>query len=143
MAIEKVQTFLNAIKTDPRAKELLEKTAKPMTGEDVLMVYVSVAKELGINVTEEELKDYLQKMVEQRKEKTGVQTKAVEKLADDELIGAAGGNHYYENDKCNDTYQSAENCWYNDGCDNTVNFYPNYKCSWCYVDHKCSAFIVD
>ena len=29
---------------------------------------------------------------------------------------------------CKDTFKDEENCWFNDGCDKTINKYPDYRC---------------
>ena len=46
----------------------------------------------------------------------------------EELLEKVAGGVVIPEEKCKDTFKDKENCWFNDGCDYTINSYNTYKC---------------
>ena len=121
--------FEEALKTE-EARRLLAGCKQPKTPEDSLRTYSKVAKEMGIDLSEEEITAYFE-------EKLARCTASAE-LDDDELAMFTGGTA----SECSASYLDRENCWWNDGCDYYTNTYSAYRCSWSYQG-ACAAFYVD
>ena len=121
--------FEEALKTE-EARRLLAGCKQPKTPEDSLRTYSKVAKEMGIDLSEEEITAYFE-------EKLARCTASAE-LDDDELAMFTGG----ASSECSSTYLDRENCWWNDGCDYYMNPYSAYRCSWSYQG-ACAHFSVD
>jgi len=137
MATDKIMEILVAIAADPKAQELLESTPKPEDQEAEIRVYADIAAKLGYDITEEELKAYLEKAAGLMAGRTEESAAAIKELPDDVLDKVAGGKK--DNDKCKDTYRDYENCWVNDGCDNVYHDYPHYLCHLAFWDNPCHA----
>ena len=135
--MKNIANMVEEIRNNPEAKELLDKNAKPTTKEETIKVYADIAKQLGIDLTEEELKEYLRAMEKQQAEKTAARAEAVEKVADDELAGVAGGVDVYEcegqfwkkHEYCQYSFLNEENCTITDGCDKFLMDYHEYYCA--------------
>lgn len=104
--------FEEAIKTE-EAKELLNSYEKPKTEEETYKIYSEVAGKLGIELSVEEIRAYLE------------EKNATEELDDEELSKLSGGGDHPD---CKDTYQNRENCWWDDACDLVLKKYDDYEC---------------
>ena len=135
MAEKSIKAFINAIATDPKAKELLKGTAQPEDLDAEIRIYADIARQLGYDVTEEELKAYLEKFTGPLKERTEEAVAGIQELPDETLEHVAGGTK--EHDNCKDTYRNYENCWVNDGCDSIYHKYSDYVCHKLAWDNPC------
>ena len=105
-------TFLQALQTDPRARELVRKMEIPEDQGQVADCYLSLAGQLGYSLTKEEILEAVREMSRAQREKTG---KALEKmsLSENDLERIAGGM----NPDCDSTYnEEGEWCWFSDSC---------------------------
>ena len=96
-----VKEFFKKLATDPKGKELLKATKEPDTADEAANLYVGIAKELGANVSREDMLIFVQaNEKEQRRaaEKAVADVKVA--LADSELENVAGGA---EGDACEST----------------------------------------
>lgn len=82
MAIEKVKELLQAIRNDPKAKELLKGASEPKSEEDMIRLCAEVAPKLGFDVSETDIREAVAALSRERMEKTAAD---VEKLSDDEV----------------------------------------------------------
>lgn len=127
----KVKKILEEIKASDRAAELLD-SVKKMEAAERVDACVSVARELGYDLTKEDLNAYLREAAAEQKVKTDRQVSDLEMIADEELDRAAGGGNVYvvvHNDECSDyfgawseivacseTSVQKENCLSSDAC---------------------------
>ena len=114
--MENAKKFFEEIAKTEETKALFASIEAPKTEEERIAAYVDIAKKLGIELTAEEVKAYLESTAEV----------ATGEIDDDELEQLVGGG---ENVGCADTFQHRENCWWNDGCDRFWNEYEGYLCS--------------
>lgn len=126
MAADLITKFLEALGKEPKAKEALEKASMAGTEQEKLDIILLLAKEMGYNLTGDELKAYIEEKQEAQKERTDSLAETIEKIDDAEMTKVAGGAKDHE--ECRDTYRDAENCTYNDGCDVIFQGYPDYQC---------------
>lgn len=138
MASEKIKAFLAGLGTDPRAKELMRRTAQADSEEEMIKACIEIGKGFGIDLTPEELRDYLRETAEAQRKRTEDRAEAIRLLEDSELDSVAGGK---DHSNCKDTFKHEENCWFNDGCDVSFNKYKGeYLCHDYYLGHEdCSA----
>lgn len=122
--MEKVEKFLEDLKSQ-KGLELLQKRDRPSDAEAACRTYAEIAKEMGHDVSEDDLVAYAKAMDGMRRGKTGAAVEQVEALSDQELGEVAGGG---DNPECKDTYKQRENCWHDDGCDVAYNHYKYYAC---------------
>ena len=85
--------------------------------ESTIQFFVEAAKRLGVDVTEEAASE-------------------VEALSLDDLDMAAG---VADSPNCQDTFLQRENCFFKDGCDQTLIGYPDYDCQHNLHGHVCST----
>ena len=134
MGSEKVKQFLETLKNDPEAAKLLKgyETSADQAGE--FRIYAEIASQLDYDITEEELKAYMEEAAAFTAEKTEEAAAQIEELSDDVLDGVAGGK---EHKNCKDTYRNYENCWITDGCDQIYVMYDDYLCHKHSFDNPC------
>ena len=130
--------LMEQLKRDPKAKEVREQIRNAGDEEEKITLLISFAKELGYDLTREDLQTYIREETERLAKKTDAQSDVIQRLNDDEVANVAGGKHYNSTDRCQDTYLDKENCWITDGCDNDVIMYPSYKCDWYNAGQSCS-----
>ena len=118
---ELIETMLR----DPKAGEWMKSKARPETQEEAVKIYAEIAEKLGLNLTAEDIGEYIRQAEQARKDHTEKAAGMVQELSDEELDQVAGGK---ENPSCKETYQDYENCWYADGCDNVFQIYDEYIC---------------
>ena len=94
MATEKVMELLNAIRTDPRAQELLKDRPQPKNEEEMIRLYAELASRLGFEVTEAEIQSAFREAQRARKERTDAASAEIQKLSDEDVATAAGGGDY-------------------------------------------------
>ena len=123
MKDEKVKKFLETMKSDPKAGELLKGYEAPADQAGEIRIYAGIASKLGYEITESDLETYLNNTADIMQKKTEEAAADILELPDDVLDRVAGGNK--EHKSCQDTY---ENCWVNDGCDNIYHVYKDYVC---------------
>ncbi len=92
MAIEKVKELIKAVKTDPKAKELLDGVSEPRSEEDMIRLCAEVAPKLGFDVTEAEIRQGIAQEEWNRRENTDAAAEQIQKLSDSEVENAAGGS---------------------------------------------------
>ena len=88
MAIEKAKELLEAIRTDPKAKELLQGVSEPRSEEDMIRLCAEIAPKLGFDVSEADIREAVAALSRERMEKTAAD---VQKLSDDDITQASGG----------------------------------------------------
>lgn len=88
MSAEKITELLNAIRTDPRARELLQGVSDPQNEEEMIRLCADIAPKLGFDVTEAELRASVAAAAQERRNRTAAD---MEKLSDDIVKNAAGG----------------------------------------------------
>lgn len=111
--MDNAKNFFEEIIRTEEAKKIFSNYKKPETIEETVKIYIKVAGELGIELTEEEIKEYLS-----AKEASG-------QLDDEELSQLSGGGDHPE---CKDTFKDKENCWWDDACDLINSYYEGYDC---------------
>ena len=132
MEHHEVRTFLKALRINSKAREMVENLPEPKSTEERIAAYAKIAGELGFDVTEEDLKEYVAHKEKVLQEKAGAVAAKIEEMTPEELGEVAGGGDHPE---CKDTYKDKENCWSNDGCDIINHHYDGYQCHY---NDKCS-----
>ena len=127
MAKEQIKAFLEKLNADPAARSLLEGKEQPKSEEEKIRKYAEAAAALGFQVTAAEMAEYFMEALTARLEKTDAQAEVIRQLDDNEIEKVSGGKK--DKSACRDTYQDKENCWYNDGCDQNWQYYPDYLCN--------------
>ena len=130
MATEKVMELLDAIRTDPKAKEMLKGTAKPKSDEEMIRLCAELAPSLGFDVTEDEIRAGVEAIKQERMKKTAADIQA---LSDEDAEKIAGGRE--------DLFRTGEDApdGHEMGCFAT---YHNWRWSrdhdyWCTYDYYC------
>lgn len=125
--MEKIEQFLEALKSGGEAEELLKDRPASTGMEEETRAYAEAAARLGYDISADELKAYAEKKAAACRDRTGRAAEEIRGLSEEEMADVAGGG-----DTCKNTYKNRENCWKNDGCDNIVNMYDHYLCKWFY-----------
>ena len=133
MSEKRIEEFIEEIRTSPRAAELLNGKEAPKTPEEAVEMFAAVAKELGYDLTAEELGAYIREQDEARRARTDDQAEGVRRLDDSEVAEVSGGGEHAD---CKDTFKDYENCWFNDACDAVLHSYPDYKCCKANKDYQ-------
>ena len=132
MATEKMEAFLAALRANPGAAEKLNNGEKGKTEEEKIGAITELAREMGYELTKEDVAAYMAETAQARKEKTDAQIQGIEMLEDDELDGVAGGikgNPVGDKHKeCRYDFLNRENCDFTDACDNAFFYYDDYLC---------------
>ena len=112
MSKESAIKFLRELKTNEKAKELLQGREKPKSKEDAIKAYAEVAKELGEDISPEDFAKALEEIEAEIYQRTKAVSADMQELEDDDLEDAAGGK---DNPKCVNTVEPGW-CWSNDWC---------------------------
>ena len=131
MSDNKLKELLKKVESDPEARKKVEDLEKPADEKGVIAYYLEVAKRLGADLTEDDVREAFAERMKTQKSKTDTAVEKVEAMADDALAEVAGGRVDFDDflsDTCMDTYQQGENCWYSDGCDHYFQQYVSYVC---------------
>jgi hypothetical protein len=108
--------FFEEVAKTEEAKQLFATIEKPETEKELIAAYVDIAKKLGIDLTAEEVNEYL----------VSDKIDGLE-IDDEELSQLVGGRDADAgNDMCNSSFKNEENCWTNDGCDVVYRDYGNH-----------------
>lgn len=116
--MENAKKFFEEIIKTEEAKQLITACEAPETPEDAIRTYAKIAKELGVELSEDEITAYFDNKLDN--------CAASKEIDDDELEQFTGGLRL----PCFNSFVNRENCWWNDGCDLYMNQYATYSCSW-------------
>ena len=108
-----VQKFLETLRTDPKARELIKAMPVPKNDQEAADGYAGLAKELGFDLTVDEIMEGLKSLEQKQKAQSDKVT-----LDADELDRVAGGK-----DGCSDTHVPGEWCWFTDSCSYVILYY--------------------
>ena len=114
MAENKLKELLKKVESDPEARKKVEDLEKPADEKGVIAYYLEVAKRLEADLSEEDIQQAFAEMLKERQSKTNAAVEKVGAMSDEALAEVAGGKY---GNKCRDTYQKGEHCWFNDSCD--------------------------
>lgn len=98
MSKESAVKFLRGLRTNEKAKELLQGREKPKSKEDVIKAYVEVAAELGERISAEDLAAAMEALEAEIHQKTEAAASEMKELNDDDVEKVAGGAEWCEND---------------------------------------------
>ena len=112
-----IQKFLDAVRNDPKAKELIKAMPVPKDDKEASEGYVKIAKELGFDLTADEILAGLKSMEQAQK----AQSEKVS-LDDADLENVAGGVL-----GCSTTHDPGEWCWFSDSCSYVITYYNDEK----------------
>ena len=99
--MENAKKFFEELAKTEEAKALFAAIEKPDTEEELVAIYVDIAKKLGVELTAEEVKEYL-----------AADNADGAELDDEELSQLTGGAK-----GCWSSYNQRQNCWSLDACD--------------------------
>ena len=118
MSKETAIKFLRELKTNEKAKELLQGRERPKTKEDAIKAYAEVAKELGEDISPEDITQALKEIEAEIHQKTEAVSSDMVELEDDDVENVAGGTI-----ECGEPMQRLINrfCWDNDVCSIYIN----------------------
>lgn len=116
--MENAKKFFEEVIQTEEAKQLITACQAPQTPEEAIAAYAKIAKELGVELSEEEIAAYFDRQAD-----CGTDS---DEIDDDELAQFTGGLRI----PCFNSFVNRENCWWNDGCDFYMNHYSNYSCTW-------------
>ena len=130
MSIDKVKKLIEAIKTDPKAREQLRGVSEPRSEEEMIRLCAELAPKLGFVVTEDEIRAGVEAIKQERMKKTAADIQA---LSDEETETVAGGKEdlFWTGEDAPDGHEM--------GCFAT---YHNWRWSrdhdyWCTYDYYC------
>ena len=83
--------FLRELRTNEKAKELLQGRERPKNKDDAIKAYAEVAKELGEDISAEDITQALEEIEAEIHQKTKAVSADMVELEDDDLEDVAGG----------------------------------------------------
>ena len=107
MSKESAIKFLRELKTNEKAKDLLQGRERPKSKEDAIKAYAEVAKELGEDISPEDFAQALEEIEAEIHQRTEAVSADMEELKDDDLENVAGGK---ENPECKETVDFSDWC---------------------------------
>ena len=118
MSKESAIKFLRELKTNEKAKELLEGRERPKNKDEALKAYAEIAAELGEDISPEEITEALKEIEAEIHQKTEAVSSDMVELEDDDVENVAGGTI-----ECGEPMQRLINrfCWENDVCSIYIN----------------------
>ena len=128
MPKESAIKFLRELKTNEKAKELLQGRERPKNKEDAIKAYAEVAKELGEDISPEDFAEALKEIEAEIHQKTEAVSADMQELEDDDLEYVAGGKGHPE---CENDFEWRYRCDLNDWCYFDSN---NYGCPYDWYD---------
>ena len=119
--MDQVKEFLNRLREDPKAREMVSGKEAPKSIEEEVGNYLRAAESLGYHITGRELLETVRAMDKSQKALTGEAETAIGKapLNEETLDAVAGGTEgkvVKDHNECEYTYTDYENCWFNDEC---------------------------
>ena len=124
MSKESAIKFLRELKTNEKAKELLQGRERPKSKDEAIKAYAEIAAELGEDISPEDFARALEEIEAEIHQKTEAVSADMVELDDDDLEGVAGGKDHPE---CENTVDYSDWCGLNDWC---VNFDNQYECEY-------------
>lgn len=122
MSKESAIKFLRELKTNEKAKELLQGREKPKSKEDTIKAYAEVAKELGEDIFAEDITQALEEIEAEIHQKTEAVSADMVELEDDDVEDVAGGaTPLPSSGGCGLTQKILDMCWENDVCSIYIN----------------------
>ena len=91
MSKETAVKFLRELRTNEKAKELLQGRETPKNKDDAIKAYAEIAAELGEDISAEDLTQALEEIEAEIHQKTEAVSADMEELEDDDLKDVAGG----------------------------------------------------
>ena len=128
MSKETAIKFLRELKTNEKAKDLLQGREKPKSKEDAIKAFAEVAKELGEDISPEDFAQALEEIEAEIHQKTEAVSADMQELKDDDVEGVAGG--YWCEDGCARTYSMFSLCDEVDFCYFSISYYECYNDYW-------------
>ena len=118
---EKIGKLMEALQQNPKAQELAKNMKKPESDEEAAEAYAGLAKDLGFDLSADDLLKVLETKEQEQRFRTKNAALAVEKasLTEGDLELVAGGKNEY----CDDTFTTGEWCWFNDSCSTLITVY--------------------
>ena len=118
MSKESAIKFLRELKINEKAKELLQGRERPKNRDDAIKAYAEVAKELGEDISAEDITQALKEIEAEIHHKTEAVSADMVELEDDDVENVAGGTI-----ECGEPMQRLINrfCWDNDVCSIYIN----------------------
>ena len=138
MSLEKIPDIMKALSADPKAQELLANAPQPDDQDGEIRVYAEIARQLGYDITEAELKAFMEKTAASVAARTEEAAADIQELPDEVLDQVAGGGDA-RHLNCKYSFEDKENCWFKDGCDNVFQLYDDYVCKNLYFDDPCHS----
>ena len=124
--MDKVKQFLETVKKDPKARELIKKLKKPKDDQEAAEGYFEIAQALNCDITKEEIAEGLKGAEQALKEKAAQVAEQVA-VSDEELDQVAGGGDGEgQVSSCDSSYSPGEWCWFSDSCAFLINDYEHY-----------------
>jgi hypothetical protein len=118
MSKESAILFLRELRTNEKAKELLQGREKPKNKDDALKVCAEITAELGEDISPEDFAGALEEIEAKIHQRTEAVSADMQELEDDDLGDVAGGAH----DSCSNTVDWSD-CDTNDFCYINVTIY--------------------
>ena len=128
MSKETAIKYLRELRTNEKAKELLQGRERPKTKEDAIKAYAEIAAELGEDISPEDFAQALEEIEAEIHQKTKAVSADMQELKDDDLEGVAGG--YWAENGCERTYSYFSSCDEVDHCYFSISNYDCYNEYW-------------
>lgn len=111
--------FLDVIRNHPNLKELLKDLPAPKNDREAVAQYRKIAKDLGFDLSPDEIFASLKALEKEQREKTD--KVALDGTALDQVAGGAPGDNY--GSLCGSTFVEGEWCWFSDYCSAVISNY--------------------
>ena len=122
MSKESAIKFLRELKTNEKAKELLEGRERPKNKDEALKAYAEIAAELGEEISPEDFARALEEIEAEIHQKTEAVSADMVELEDDDVEDVAGGaTPLPSSGGCGLTQKILDMCWKNDVCSVGIN----------------------
>ncbi len=119
--MDEVRKFAEALRNDPRAKELVNGLDIPADDEKGVDVYLDLAKKLGFSISREDLLNWEQAQREECKARSEKAEASMEEALDSEEMSMVAGGKDFKG--CESTFNKGEWCWFSDSCKKVINVY--------------------
>ena len=89
--MNEADVFLKALRTDPKAKELLKESGEPANAEEAAEQYAAIAEKLGFDVKKENILRFLNAKEKLHQAQTMNAESAVKEALDEEALDSVAG----------------------------------------------------
>ena len=122
---KKMMQFLETLRNDPKAKEIMKGMKKPENDGEIIENYLAIAEKTGFDLTREDIQEGVSSLMKEQQARTANTAEQVQKTAisDEALDNVAGG----WDPNCDQTYSPGEWCWFTDSCEYLITFYNDTK----------------